>query len=125
MTTTNPFELYFLHLFKYKFAQFAGRARRKEYWYFVLFNFIFTLGLGAVDNALDLDFLAALYAIIAFVPALAVSVRRLHDTGKSGLWLLVAIIPFIGWIILIYFTLQESEPHDNQYGPNPKRLGVY
>ena len=92
MTSTNPFEIYFLDIFKFKFAQFTGRARRSEYWYFVLFNLIVSMGLGAVDAATGLGFLSALYGLIAFIPGIAVAVRRLHDTGKSGLWLLIFLI---------------------------------
>lgn len=123
MATSNPFETYFLDIFKFKFAQFNGRARRSEYWYFVLFNLIVSLGLGMVDVFTGLGFLSGLYGLIAIIPSIAVGVRRLHDTGKSGLWLLVALIPFIGWIILIYFMVQDSLPFDNQYGPNPKGVG--
>lgn len=125
MTTSNPFETYFLDIFKFKFAQFNGRSRRSEYWYFVLFNLIVSIGLGIVDAVLGLGFLSGLYGLIAFIPGIAVAVRRLHDTGKSGLWLLILLIPFIGWIILIYFMIQDSQPFDNQYGPNPKRVGVF
>ena len=124
MASTNPFETYFLDIFKFKFAQFNGRARRSEYWYFVLFNLIVSMGLGMVDAFLGLGFLSPLYGLIALIPAIAVSIRRLHDTGKSGLWLLISFIPFIGWIILIYFMVQDSQPFDNQYGPDPKRVGM-
>ena len=81
-------------------------------------------GLGMVDAFTGLGFLSALYGLIALIPGIAVAVRRLHDTGKSGLWLLVFLIPFIGWVILIYFMVQDSQPFDNQYGPNPKRVGM-
>jgi uncharacterized membrane protein YhaH (DUF805 family) len=124
MTTSNPFETYFLDLFKFKFAQFNGRARRSEFWYFALFNLIVSMGLGMMDAFLGLGFLSPLYGLIALIPGIAVAVRRLHDTGKSGLWLLISFIPFIGWVILIYFMVQDSQPFDNQYGPNPKRVGM-
>lgn len=124
MTSTNPFETYFLDVFKFKYAFFTGRARRSEFWYFALFNLIVSMGLGMVDAFLDLGFLSGLYGLVALIPSLAVGVRRLHDTGKSGWWLLVSFVPFIGWVILIYFMVQDSQPFDNQYGPNPKRVGV-
>jgi uncharacterized membrane protein YhaH (DUF805 family) len=82
------------------------------------------MGLGMVDSFLDLGFLSGLYGLVAFIPSLAVAVRRLHDTGKSGWWLLIVLAPFVGWIILIVFFIQDSQPFDNQYGPNPKRVGV-
>jgi len=122
MTTTNPFEIYFLDIFKFKFAHFIGRARRSEYWYFVLFNLIVSLGLGMVDAFLGLGFLSGLYGLVALIPSIAVAVRRLHDTGKSGWWLLIGLVPFIGWVILIVFFVQDSQPFDNQYGSNPKSV---
>jgi uncharacterized membrane protein YhaH (DUF805 family) len=64
--------------------------------------------------------LYALYNLAVIIPALAVSVRRLHDTGRSGWWLLVGVVPLIGCFILLVFTLQDSDPGDNEYGPNPK-----
>ena len=116
----NPFEIYYLDLLKKKYAEFNGRARRSEYWYFVLFNFIVSLGLGMVDAFTGVGFLNYVYSLAVIIPGIAVSIRRLHDTGRSGWWLLVGLIPFIGWIILIVFFVQESDPYDNQYGPNPK-----
>lgn len=123
MPVSNPFETYFLDIFKFKYAQFNGRARRSEFWYFVLFNLIVSLGLGTVGAVTDLEFLSGLYGLLALIPSIAVGVRRLHDSGKSGLWLLVSFLPFIGWIVLIYFLVQETQYFDNQYGPNPKRFG--
>lgn len=120
MPLSNPFESYFINIFKYKYALFTGRARRSEYWYFILFNIIVSMGLGMVDAFTRLEFLSGLYGLVAIVPSLAVGARRLHDTGKSGWWLLISFAPFIGWIILIYLMVQDSQPFDNQYGPNPK-----
>jgi len=120
----NPFEIYYLDLLKNKYAEFNGRARRSEYWYFVLFNFIVSLGLGMVDAFTGIGFLNYVYSLAVIIPGIAVSIRRLHDTGRSGWWLLVGLIPFIGWIILIVFFVQDSDPYDNQYGPNPKNPAV-
>lgn len=117
----NPFEEYYLNVLKNKYAEFTGRARRSEYWYFVLFNFIVSLGLGMVDALAGIGFLSSLYGLAVIIPSIAVGIRRLHDTGKSGWWLLIGLIPFVGWIILIYFLVQDSQPFDNSYGPNPKR----
>jgi len=120
----NPFETYYLDLLKNKYAEFNGRARRSEYWYFVLFNFIVSLGLGMVDAFTGMGFLNYVYSLAVIIPGIGVGVRRLHDTGRSGWWLLVGLIPLIGWIVLIVFFVQDSNPYDNQYGPNPKKAVV-
>jgi len=107
-----------------KYAEFNGRAHRTEYWMFVLFNIIISLGIGVVERVVGSPgVLGSLYALAVLIPGIAVSVRRLHDTGRSGLWLLAAFIPVIGFILLLVFMDQDSEPGPNQYGPNPK--GVY
>ena len=121
---TNPVEIYDRDLLKNKYAEFDGRDRRSEYWYFVLFNGIVSLGLGMVDAFTGIGFLNYVYSLAVIIPGIAVSIRRLHDTGRSGWWLLVGLIPFIGWIILIVFFVQDSDPYDNQYGPNPKKPAV-
>jgi uncharacterized membrane protein YhaH (DUF805 family) len=105
-----------------KYAVFSGRARRKEYWYFVLFNFLISLGLGLIDGVLGLNFpnsglglLGGLYSLAVLIPGIAVAVRRLHDTGRSGWWLLLSLIPFVGAIVLIIFLASETESGTNQY----------
>lgn len=95
-----------------KYAEFSGRARRKEYWLFVLFTFICAL-IPFVGFILQLAFL---------IPSLAVLVRRLHDTGHSGAWALLILLPIIGPIILFIFCLLDSQPGANEYGPNPKGM---
>lgn len=118
-----------------KYAVFSGRARRKEYWMFVLFNIIISFVLSLIDgivlSCLGIDtgstrfsILGTIYGLAIFVPALAVAVRRLHDTNRSGWWLLISLVPFIGVIILIVFFVQDSQPGDNKYGPNPKTGAV-
>ena len=109
------------------FADFKGRSQRKEYWMFLLFNFVVAVILAAVfgdggDDATPLPFVA--YQVLILVPSLAVSVRRLHDIGKSGWWLLLNIVPLIGPLVLLYFAAQDSQPASNQYGPNPKAVPV-
>ena len=105
-----------------KYAVFSGRARRKEFWYFVLFNFLISLGLGIVDGIINsitgasIGVLGLLYSLAVLVPSLAVGARRLQDTGRSGLWLLLGLIPIVGPIILIVFWIGDSEPGTNQYG---------
>jgi len=110
-----------------KYAEFKGRARRREYWNFVLFNIIISIVLALVDKVTGsfsaergFGILGGLYALAVIIPSIAVGVRRLHDTNRSGWWLLIGLIPCIGLIVLIIFTVQDSQAGDNQYGPNPK-----
>lgn len=105
-----------------KYAVFGGRARRKEYWYFVLFNFLITFVLGIIDGILGFTiegsgfgFLGGLYSLAVFIPSLAVTVRRLHDTGRSGWWILIGVIPLVGLIVMLIFLAAESQPGNNQY----------
>lgn len=101
-----------------KFAEFEGRARRTEYWVFVVINAIVGILLSLFG------ILGVIYALIQFIPAWAVTVRRLHDTNRSGWWLLIGLIPLIGGIVLLIFTLLDSDPDFNDYGPNPKEYGT-
>lgn len=109
-----------------KYAVFSGRASRTEFWYFVLFNIIVSVVLGVVDGILGTrsdggsGLLSGLYSLAVLVPSLAVGIRRLHDTNRSGWWTLISLIPLIGAIVLIVFFVGDSTPGDNQYGPNPK-----
>ncbi len=110
-----------------KYAVFEGRARRKEYWMFVLINIIVLLVLSLVDSAAGLatddggvGLLGGLYALAVLIPTIAVAARRLHDTGRSAWWLLIALIPIIGAIVLIVFYVIEGDSGDNAYGPDPK-----
>ncbi len=106
-----------------KYATFDGRARRAEYWYFALFNFLISFAIGfleALINPEGIGVWGLIYSLFIFLPSLAVSIRRMHDTGRSGWWILIGIIPIIGWIIYLVFVCQDSEPGDNQYGRNPK-----
>jgi uncharacterized membrane protein YhaH (DUF805 family) len=103
------------------YATFSGRARRKEYWMFVLFSFLISIVLSVVDSVLGSPgIIGGLYSLAVLCPSVAVSIRRLHDTGRSGWWILVALIPFLGWIYLIYLQASEGEAADNAYGANPK-----
>jgi len=108
-----------------KYAVFSGRARRKEYWFFVLWYLIITVLLAILDGMLGLHIgkaglLETLYALALLIPSIAVTVRRLHDTGRTGWWFLIVLIPFIGFIVLLVFMFLEGEPGDNKYGPSPK-----
>ena len=110
-----------------KYAVFSGRARRKEYWMFVLFNFIFLIVAVLLDNLLGTNFglggygwIYLLYALAVLIPALAVLIRRLHDIGKSGWWIFISLIPLAGEIWVLVLLATDSKPGQNQYGPNPK-----
>jgi len=106
-----------------QYADFNGRARRTEFWMFVLFNFIITMILTFIDSLIGTDFiLSGLYGLFILIPGLAVAVRRLHDIGKSGWWIFIQLIPLIGSIWLIVLWAQDSEPVTNEYGPNPKTV---
>ena len=88
---------------------------------FTLINFIISIVLLAVDMGVGLGgILQGLYSLATLLPSLAVGCRRLHDIGRSGWWIFIAIIPIVGWIILIVWYAKDSDPGDNAYGPNPK-----
>ena len=108
-----------------KYATFSGRARRKEYWMFVLVNCLVAAGLGIIEAVMrggssDGAILANLYLLAVLLPSLAVAARRLHDTNRSGWLLLISLIPLVGAIVLLIFLVEDSRPGDNKYGPNPK-----
>ena len=107
-----------------KYADFSTRSRRMEYWMFLLMNCVISIVLGIVAAMIGLRWISYVYSIFLFVPSLAVSVRRLHDTGRSGWWLLLVLIPVIGWLVLLFFYVQDSQSGDNEYGPNPKGAGA-
>jgi len=109
-----------------KYAVFHGRARRKEYWMFVLINWIITLILNIIERAANLASptgtgpLVGLYSLAVFLPALGVAIRRLHDTNRSGWWVLLALIPLVGWIWLIVLLALPGTQGPNKHGPDPK-----
>ncbi len=110
-----------------KYAVFSGRARRKEYWMFTLFNIIFAIIAMVIDNVIGTaikgigyGLIYILYILAVLLPALAVSVRRLHDTGRSGWFLLIMLIPFVGPIWLLVLMCLDGTPGENKYGANPK-----
>lgn len=114
-----------------KYAVFSGRARRKEYWFFVLFNVIASVVLSVIDGmtgTLDAEggvgLLSGLYGLAVLVPSIAVGVRRLHDIGRSGWWLLVVLVPLLGALVLLFFAVKDSQPGSNEYGPNPKEMAA-
>ncbi len=114
-----------------KYAVFSGRARRKEYWMFVLFNLIFSIiaivldnVLGTASEQLGYGILYVVYSLAVLLPNLAVTVRRLHDVGKSGWWIFISLVPIIGGIWLLVLLATDSQPGENKYGSNPKEIGA-
>jgi len=112
-------EWYFRVLKNYD--DFGSRAQRKEYWMPFLCNLIIGFAIAIVDRILGLGgALGWIFTLAFLLPGTAVAVRRLHDTGRSGWWMLVGLIPVIGTLVLVPFLLLDSQPGSNEYGPNPK-----
>jgi uncharacterized membrane protein YhaH (DUF805 family) len=112
-----------------KYAVFSGRARRKEYWFYQLFNTLIVIALIVVDSmtgtmskSAHMGFLSLLFILATILPSLGVLIRRLHDTNRSGWWFFIGLVPLVGPIVLLVFTLLDSQPVTNQYGPNPKAV---
>ena len=122
---------WFLDVIKNKYATFTGRARRQEFWMYFLvvaiieiaLSIIFSI-LGSIAGVFSIigSFIIGLFGLVIIIPTLALWMRRLHDTGKSGWWLLISLIPVVGSIVLLVFALLDSQPGDNKYGPNPKGM---
>jgi uncharacterized membrane protein YhaH (DUF805 family) len=109
------------------YATFAGRARRKEYWLFMLFYALGVVVLMIVDRSIDtlhrevgIGLLSGLFILATLIPSFAVTVRRLHDTNRRGWWILLIVIPVVGALVLLVFAAQDSQPGANRFGPNPK-----
>ena len=116
---------HFLDVITNHYADFNGRARRKEYWMFVLFNMIVSIVLVMVMGLISEKAASAIniiYSLALLLPGLSLGVRRLHDTGKSGWFMLIGLIPLVGAIILLVFFCTDSQPGSNEYGPNPKGI---
>jgi uncharacterized membrane protein YhaH (DUF805 family) len=110
-----------------KYAVFGGRSRRKEYWFFVLFVVVISTVLSIVDALIGTSnsstgggLLSGIFGLAILIPSISVSVRRLHDIDRTGWWVLIGLVPLIGWIVLLVFHVQDSTPGTNRYGPNPK-----
>lgn len=106
------------------YANFSARAPRSEYWLFTLFYIILSIVIGVVDGVLGMSFggygiLTIAFSLGLLIPSLAVAVRRLHDTDRSGWWVLITLIPLIGAIVFIVFACLPGTPGDNRFGPNP------
>ncbi|MDP2176120.1 MAG: DUF805 domain-containing protein [Bacteroidota bacterium] len=103
---------YYLHVLK-NYVNFDGRARRKEYWMFILFFYIFSIVIGFIGGLIGFELLGTVYILAMILPSIAVSVRRMHDVGKSGWYMLIPIYSFV-------LSLTEGQPGPNEYGSNPK-----
>lgn len=113
-----------------KYAVFSGRARRKEYWFFCLGHIIVFLAIEVLQqiaisnynfNLLDTyNMIALIYSLAIAIPSIAVCVRRLHDVGRKGTWLLISLVPIIGTIVLVVWMCTDGDAGENEYGPDPK-----
>ena len=101
-----------------KYATFAGRARRTEFWYFALINTIASIAIAIAFG--DESAASLIFSLVLFLPSIAVGARRLHDIGRTGWWQLIVLVPIIGWIVMIVFAATKGDVGDNQYGPDPK-----
>ena len=120
----NP-QVEFIDAIKLEFknyVNFNGRSRRSELWWFFLFNFIIQIIIIILANLItkNLMFLSYIYSLIIFLPGLGLAIRRLHDIGKSGWYILIVLIPIVGIFILLYFYCLDSENQSNEYGESPK-----
>lgn len=103
------------------YCNFNGRASRSEFWWFYLFGFIASCIISvAFCWSSTIEYIVSgIFSLFMLLPGLGISARRLHDTGRSGWWILVNLVPIVGWIIYVYFTVQDSQPVPNPYGPVP------
>ncbi|MEU0407388.1 DUF805 domain-containing protein [Streptomyces griseorubiginosus] len=115
---------WFIEVLK-KYAVFSGRARRKEYWMFALFATIIYVVFLVLSIVTKQSWIVFLPILAFLLPGLAVTARRLHDTGRSGWWILFQLVPIAGPITLFVFSVLDGEPGDNKYGPNPKLAPVH
>ena len=109
-----------------KYATFSGRAQRSEYWYFFLFMIVVNIVASVLDSAIfgDIPVLYLISTLALIVPSIAAGVRRLHDTDKSGWWLLLGLIPIVGAIVLIVFFCQRGTVGPNQFGADPQQASL-
>ena len=133
---------YYIQVWKRAF-DFSGRSRRREYWMFFLFNVIIGIVLGALDSLLGLNglgnvagsaasgmifapgLLASIYNVLVLIPSIAVGIRRLHDTDRSGFWLFIGFVPLIGFIVLLVFFATAGTRGGNRFGADPKPAEAY
>lgn len=108
---------WFLEPVQKQYTDFNGRATREQYWKFFLASLILSILVGIVGEILNFELLSTLFMLGIFLPSIAFGARRLHDTNKSGWWQLIAIIPFVGWIIVIVLLAQKGDVGSNKFGP--------
>ncbi|MEG0779292.1 MAG: DUF805 domain-containing protein [Oscillospiraceae bacterium] len=117
---------WYLMAFK-NYFNFKGRARRKEYWMFILCNMVVGTLMAILDSATgfrigeNLGVFTSIYGLLIWFPSLALGFRRLHDIDKSAWWFLISLLPVVGWIWLLIYYVQEGTPGSNRYGDDPKR----
>ena len=111
---------YFIEAFK-KCTDFSGRARRKQYWMFILVGAIIYLVLAIIGTILGTMWLSTIYSLILLLPSISITTRRLHDIGRSGWWQLIYLIPLVGLIVMVIFLCQDSHK-ENKYGVSPKSV---
>ena len=142
----NNFKNYFVDVVTQKYFQFSGRASRREFWYFILFSIIFSIIAGVLGTALGIEYIMQVDSIkfveatgemvsvkqdiplnilqlglslLLFFPSLAITIRRLHDIGRTGWWYLIVLIPLIGALVLLAFFVKAGQLDDNRYGEFP------
>lgn len=110
-----------------KYVDFSGRARRSEFWYFMLFTLLAGIATNLLDVVLGTDYesvngglINTVGSLVLLLPSLTVAVRRLQDIGRSGWWILIGIIPIIGWILVVVWFATDTSPGANEYGPDPR-----
>jgi uncharacterized membrane protein YhaH (DUF805 family) len=101
------------------YVNFSGRACRSEYWYWVLFIILADIVAGIIDYLLGMQIVSSLFGLVTLLPGIAVSIRRLHDLNRTGWWILLALIPLIGWIILLIWYISKGTDGPNRFGPDP------
>lgn len=110
-----------------KYVTFSGRAQRAEYWTFGFVNFVILMvlvGIGELGGVKWATNIGVLFALVIALPTIAVTIRRLHDIGRTGWWWLIQLVPYVGPIVMIVFGCFDSQPGDNKYGPNPKGIAA-
>lgn len=110
-----------------KYAVFKGRSQRVEYWIFSFVNFVILMVLAGIGQLGGIEWatnIAVLFVLVFVLPSIAVTIRRLHDIGRTGWWWLIQLVPYVGTVVMIVFACFDSQPGDNKYGPNPKGVAA-
>ena len=110
----------YIDVLTHRYATFSGRAARREYWMFALWNIIVAILISILDTFIGSTIPYWVYFLVIIIPSIALGVRRLHDTGHSGWWMFIGLIPLLGGLIILFWLIKDSMVGDNAYGPNPK-----